>query len=40
MERFGLAIAATGTVLGLVLTPLKAQNTSGVAAGKKSNLPR
>ena len=38
MERVAVAIAATGTVLGWALVPLKAQSTSGAAAGKKPNI--
>ncbi len=38
MERVAVAIAATGTVLGLALVPLQAQSTSGAAAGKKPNI--
>jgi arylsulfatase A-like enzyme len=38
MERVAVAIAATGTVLGLALTPLEAQNTSPVAGGKKPSI--
>ena len=34
----GLALAATGTVLGLALTLLGAQSTNSVAAGKKPNI--
>lgn len=38
MERVAVAIAATGTVLGLALAPLEAQNTSPVAGGKKPSI--
>jgi Sulfatase len=38
MEKMGLALAASGAVLGLALAPLKAQSTKSVAAGKKPNI--
>ena len=40
MERVGLAIAATGTILGLALppSPLEAQNAASGAAGTKPNV--
>ena len=38
MEKIVVAFAATGTVLGLALTPLEAQNSSSTANGKKPNV--
>jgi len=38
MEKIVVALAATGTVLGLALAPLEAQNSSSAANGKKPNV--